>query len=327
VSATELHLKQGEHLDPLAPEYRPPDPAEMSDEWKRMLTSSRLALYRQALLLPGITDPRVAVLDDLSTYYQLDPDECVRRCINWEAWSVQEWSEADRSTPEGMRAFYNSTQSWSFDLVWYAYLQAIGARHPAAIIATTALDSPARAPRCLDFGSGAGDLAQLLIALGYTVDLADASQTLLSFARWRLERRGQEAGYIDLNDQQLPTAEYDAILAKDVLVHVPKFQDTVRTLHRALKPGGLLIANFDTRPPSPENAWHLYDDDTMMRRGVQDVGFEQLDRLDGYLFVYRRVEPSGPAHLFRRLSSAVLLGPPRKLLRRARALVRELTGR
>lgn len=82
-----------------------------------MLTSPRLALYREALLLPGISDARAAILDDLSAYYHLNVDECVRRCINWEAWSVKEWSEADRSTPEGMRAFYNSTQSWNFDLV------------------------------------------------------------------------------------------------------------------------------------------------------------------------------------------------------------------
>lgn len=167
----------------------------------------------------------------------------------------------------------------------------------------------------------------MLIALGYAVDLADASQTLLTFAQWRLERRGQQASYIDLNSQRLPTAEYDAILAKDVLVHVPQFKETVRELHRALKPGGLLIANFDTRPPSPENAWHLYDDDTMMRRGVQDAGFLQIDRLDGYLFVYRRVEPQGFQHLARRAKSAVLLGPPRKLLRQVRSAVRDRIGR
>ena len=39
---------------------------------------------------------------------------------------------------------------------------------------------------------------------------------------------------------------------------------------------GLLIASFDTRPPSPENAWHLYSDDTVMRRAVQDIGFVQV---------------------------------------------------
>lgn len=324
VTAAETRLKQGAHIDPLAPGYVPRDPSSLPETWKAALSSREFAVYQQTLLLPGITDCRTAVIDDLSTFYQMDPDECVSRCINWEAWSVQEWAEADRSTPEGMRAFYNSTKSWSFDLVWYAYLQSVGAMNPAAVIASRRLRPPAEAPRCLDFGSGAGDMAQLLVALGYTVDLADVSRTLLSFARWRLERRGQQAGYIDLNDATLPTDEYHAILAKDVLVHVPQFEMTVRDLHRALKPDGLLIASFDTRPASPENAWHLYDDDMRMRRSVQDIGFEQIGGVDGHLFVYRRVEADSPAHLIRKGRNAVMFGPPRKLVRRLKQVVERL---
>jgi 2-polyprenyl-3-methyl-5-hydroxy-6-metoxy-1,4-benzoquinol methylase len=326
VTVAESNLKQGAHIDPLAPGYVPPHPSEMAEAWKAALTSREYAVYQQTLLLPGITDCRTAVIDDLSTFYQMDPDECVSRCINWEAWSVQEWSEADRSTPEGMRAFYNSTKSWSFDLAWYAYLQAVGAMYPAAVIAARTLLPPTQAPRCLDFGSGAGDLAQLLSALGYTVDLADVSRTLLSFARWRIERRGLQAGYIDLNDATLPANEYDAILAKDVLVHVPQFEVTVRDLHRALKPGGLLIASFDTRPPSPENAWHLYDDDMQMRLSVQNIGFEQINGLDSHLFVYRRVEANSPVHLLRKGRNAVLFGPPRKLVRRLKRAVRQASS-
>jgi 2-polyprenyl-3-methyl-5-hydroxy-6-metoxy-1,4-benzoquinol methylase len=318
-----MHLKQGAHIDPLAPGYLPPDSSVMADAWKETLASREQAVYRQALLLPGITDCRTAIIDDLSAFYQLDPDECVERCINWEAWSVQEWSEADRSTPEGMRAFYNSTKSWSFDLAWYAYLQAVGAMYPAAVIASRVLLPPTQAPRCLDFGSGVGDTAQLLTALGYRVDLADVSRTLLTFARWRLERRGQQAGYIDLNDTALSEGEYDAILAKDVLVHVPDFETTVRDLHRALRPGGLLIASFDTRPPSPENAWHLYADDMRLRHSLQNVGFEQIVGLDSHLFVYRRVEADSPIHLIRKGRNAVLFGPPRRLVRRVKLLARQ----
>jgi SAM-dependent methyltransferase len=325
VTAVETRLKQGVHIDPLAPGYVPIADTSKAPAWRSALTSREFALYQQVLGLPGIPDPRTAVIDDLSSFYQMDPEECVSRCINWEAWSVEEWGAADRSTPEGMRAFYNSTKSWSFDLVWYAYLQAAQAMYPAAVIASRALRPPAQAPRCLDFGSGAGDMAQLLIALGYTVDLADVSKTLLGFARWRLERRGQTAGYLDLNDTTLPVNEYDAILAKDVLVHVPQFEVTVRQLHRALRPDGLLIASFDTRPPSPENAWHLYEDDVSMRRGVQDIGFEQIGNMDNHLFVYRRVEASSAAHLIRKGRNAVMFGPSRRIVRRLRSLARQFT--
>jgi SAM-dependent methyltransferase len=326
VQGDESQLKQGQHPDPLAPGYVPPDPTTQAAGWVVALTSKQMHAYRAGLELPGQPDVRAAVLDDLSTYHNLTPEECVQRCVNWESWSVDEWRGKDRSTADGLRDFYNTVQSWSFDLLWYAYLQAVGHHYPTAVVASRLLRPPSRAPRCLDFGSGVGDAAQLLIGLGYTVDLADISKTLLAFARWRLERRGQRAGYIDLNDTPLPVSTYDAILAKDVLVHVPDFTETVTMLHRALKPGGLLITNFDTRQPTPENAWHLYDDDLPLRWTLQNVGFEQVQGVDGYLIVYRRVRPAGLAHLIRRTRNGILFGPPRRVYRQAKHAVRRVTG-
>jgi 2-polyprenyl-3-methyl-5-hydroxy-6-metoxy-1,4-benzoquinol methylase len=320
-------LKQGAHPDPCAPGYTPPDLLSAPPFWREAVDSAEIEIYRRSISIEGQPDVRASILDDLSTYYKLDPEECVRRCVHWESWSVQEWQEKDRSSPEALREFYNSTQSWSFDLLWYAYLEAQCAVYPTPVIAARSLPGPRRAPRVLDFGSGVGDTAQLLAALGYTVDPADVSRTLLTFARWRLDRRQQQAGYIDLNDHILPTNEYDVILAKDVLVHVPDFGETVRTLHAALKPGGMLLANLDTRAPSPENAWHLYGDDLPLRRTLQDVGFEQIGNLDGFLFLYRRAEPTGLAHLVRRGRNAIVFGPPRRLYRHMRDTVRTRRAR
>jgi SAM-dependent methyltransferase len=299
----------------------------MSSTWRAALAGEMIATYRQVLALPHAADVRDAVLDDLSTYYGFDLDECLRRCINWESWSVEEWHSQDRSSVEGVRAFYNSTQSWSFDLLWYAYLQAEGAVYPTTIASVEQIESVLGYGRCLDFGSGIGDAAQLLLSLGFTVDLADVSETLQSFARWRLDRRGQQAEYIDLNTAILPTDTYDVVLAKDVLAHVPDFARTVAALHRSLRPNGLLIANFDTRPQSPENAWHLYDDDLPLRRTLQSIGFDPVSSIDGFIFIYRRVDPRAAAHVVRRARDSVLLGPPRHIYRRGRALLRRLADR
>ena len=105
----EGRLKQGAHIDPLAPDYRPPAPSEMADAWRSALTSREFGVYCDALRLPGIDDLRAAIVDDLSTYYQMTPEQCVERCIHWEEWSVEEWARGDRSTLDGMREFYNST--------------------------------------------------------------------------------------------------------------------------------------------------------------------------------------------------------------------------
>lgn len=117
-------------------------------------------------------DVRASILDDLSTYYKLDPDECVRRCVHWEQWSVQEWQERPRDSADGLTDFYNTTESWSFDHIWAAYLQAEGVVYPAAVVAAQTIPKVSRTLRCLDFGSGVGDMGHLLGALGHEVDLA-----------------------------------------------------------------------------------------------------------------------------------------------------------
>lgn len=258
--------RQGAHPDPLDPANSPPDPTALPKRWQEALTSAEMAAYRAGLMLPGCPNVRDAILDDLSTYYSFDPAECVGRCINWEQWSVQEWQARPRHFRDGLADFYNRLQSWSFDLLWYAYLQAEGWSYPAPVVVARMLPKPPHGVHCLDFGSGVGDTAQLLVSLGYHVDLADVSQTLLEFARFRLERREQQASYIDLNTTVLRTDQYDVIIARDVLAHVPDFLETVTRLHTALRPGGLLFANFDTRPACPENAWHLYSNDVPLRR-------------------------------------------------------------
>ena len=91
-----------------------------------------MATYRATLMLPGQPSIRASILDDLSTYYHLDPEECVRRCVHWEQWSVQEWQERPRDSAAGLTAF-NTPESWSFDHIWAAYLQAEGAVYPAAL--------------------------------------------------------------------------------------------------------------------------------------------------------------------------------------------------
>jgi hypothetical protein len=107
------------------------------------------------------------------------------------------------------------------------------------------------------------------------------------------------------------------------LAHVPDFRSTVTMLHRSLRPGGLLLTNFDTRPATPENAWHLYSDDLPLRRTLQDSGFVQLENLSSRLFIFRRVQPTGLPHLVRRARNAVLLGPLRRAYRDGRWKLRQ----
>jgi SAM-dependent methyltransferase len=287
-------LQQGPHPDPLDPATPPPDPQRWPKARQEAFASAEMEMFRASLRLRELPDIRAAVLDDLGSYFGLPPEECVERCRNWESWSVKEWSAADRSSKDGTTDFYRTTQSWAFDLLWFAYVQAEGYGLPTSVLALQAMAARPHGPAHLDFGSGSGVTSQLFARAGYQTALADISTSLLDFARYRLERRGQAARFIDLNEERLETARYDVITALDTLILIPDLAEVVASLHAALRPGGWLITNFDVRPPSPENAWHLYDDDLNLRAILHRAGFVPSGRFGdpsssfGEYLVYRR---------------------------------------
>lgn len=286
-----IRLSSGKHLDPLTA----PAPSELQWSGRERFARSSRAMdhFRQALVAPSkIGDPREGILDDLSTFYGISEQECIERCLNWEEYSLKEWYAETREHPDEIVAFYNSVHSWSFDLLWFAYLQSSGLAYPVSVVALESLKRPSRG-RHLDFGSGVGVTSQVFAASGYVITLADISTPLLDFARFRLERRGIHATYLNLNHDELPRDAFDVVTAIDTLVHVPDVATTSAQLHAAMLPESSLFANFDVRPKTYENGWHLYDDDLPLRWKLHRAGFEPEESLDGMLTHYRRVEPSG----------------------------------
>ena len=274
--------------------------------------------FHAALSLASEPDLRTAVLDDLASYFKLDAAECLRLCRDWESMAEEEWAQQGSAT-----AFWRTTMATAFDVLWHAYLQAEGYVYPMSVVIANRLPAGRLPPgqpgmRHLDFGAGAGVTSQLFARLGFATELADISTSLLSFARYRLTRRGVSAHYIDLNSESLESEQYDVITALYTLVHVPDIAATARLLHRALKPDGVLFANFDVREPG-DQPWFLYHDDLPLRWELQRAGFEPEDRFDHRMIRYRKVDPVGLAHRARGLRDAALLrGPLRPAYRQVR---------
>ncbi len=304
------------HRDPAA--GTPPDTSGWPTFWRDVYESPETAEYRAALCLPGSDDMRAGVLDDLSTYFHLSPDECRELALNWGEACIAEWTAA--ASPAD---FHRSTQSSSYSLLWYAYLQATGVYFPVTPAIARAIPRVAGAKH-LDLGSGAGVTSQLFQRLGYETTLADIAVTTLDFARYRLGRRNVPATFLDLNTAALPSGEYDLVTAIDVLPHVPEFPALVASIHRALKPGGYLYANINVRPEG-HAPWHLYTDDAPLRRQLQNSGFEPVVRLDShYGEIYRRVDDHGAVHAARAVRDAVQFSPLRPLARSVLAAPRHL---
>lgn len=303
---------QGRHPDPAVD--GPVLPEDMPAERRALLDCEEMRRFREVLLLPGVHEVRGSVLGDLQRFTGFSEEECLQRCLDWEQYSIQEWSGAKRDSPAAVQDFYEQARSWCFDLLWYAYLQTEGHGQLSSVrIARHLGDLSGR--RHMDLGSGAGVTCQLFAALGADSHLADVSPVLLAFAQDRLATRGSALPAIDLRTQPYPD-DLDVVTAIDVFAHVTDMPATAAALARAVVPGGLLFANFDVRFASPANVWHLYDDDLPLRRALIQAGFDEVDQLGGVLRVYRR--RGGPRTARDRLRSALTVGPARQVARSAR---------
>jgi SAM-dependent methyltransferase len=302
--------ESGTHIDPATTPR--PDPSSRGPVHAALLASPEMESFR-ACLRSGTDDIRTSVLRELATYHRISEEEALKRCLRWEEISLQEWRAAeDASSVEGglldpardrsdqaRVAFYRTMQSWSYDLLWYGYLQAEGFADNATVMALRWLQQRTRGRRHLDFGAGVGLTSQLFVSRGWTSTLADLSSTLLDFARWRLERHDVDAEYIDLGIGTLPAGAFDAITAIDTLAHVPDVYETARQLAESLAVGGYLIANFDIRAAEDITAWHVQADELTARYDLLRAGFRMTDRLGYDLVAYQRIDVTGFAEIRR----------------------------
>jgi len=210
--------------------------------------------WSSALLRNGETDLRTSLLHEIADYYKIpEVSEVERRCRNAVGTLRREWEEGVRSPDRAtVESFYESPAT-VYDLMeWHSLLEDNGA---LAYVLGLDIAQSYDVGSCLDFGSGVGSGALLLICSGIEMTLADISTTLLKFARWRINTRGLQAHFVDLKEKPLPTAEFDMILAMDVFEHLVDPVKTVNQLWKALKPGGLLFARIhaDDDPDRPQH--------------------------------------------------------------------------
>jgi 2-polyprenyl-3-methyl-5-hydroxy-6-metoxy-1,4-benzoquinol methylase len=250
--------------------------------------SRLMEIWRRALTMDDVSDPKEVVVAELAEYFKLPKDEVYKRCVNWEDYSVEEWQAKDRSTAEGLLDFYQTQTSWVFDTMWYHAQQYYNEKAPETV--EIALGLPKMTPgHHLDFGAGPGSSSLFYRELGWQVSLADISTTMLDFAKWRFQKHNVPATFYDTSKDSLPANTYNLITAFDVMVHVPNVSETLEQLHRALKPGGYLVFNIDNLPKTPKTEWHLYRDQYPILGKVRRVGFRRHPKIT-YFHVYQKVE-------------------------------------
>lgn len=228
--------------------------------------------WQEALLLDGETDLIESSVRELTEYFGISRVDALEACVTALRESKREWEADPRETPDDIEAFYRTTRSYLFEHLWWH------ATDPDKCAGNVALLDYARsigAYEYLDFGSGVGSTAILFARHGLKVTLADISPTLLAFARWRLQRRGLHAEFIDLNQQALPRQQFAFATAVDVLEHLCDPAVEIEKLSQALVGSGVFAFNFRVGH-DPERPMHILPTGAPIFQALRDCGLRAL---------------------------------------------------
>jgi 2-polyprenyl-3-methyl-5-hydroxy-6-metoxy-1,4-benzoquinol methylase len=235
------------------------------------MSAENIAKWREALLLPGETDPAESGVRELAEYFGVSREEATRACRDALGDSKREWESAPRRTPDQIVDFYRRTRSYLFEHVWW-HATDLGENSANVEILNYASRRGARA--YLDFGSGVGSNAILFARHGFEVALADVSETMLDFARWRLERRGLPAEFINLNLRPLPRDRFDFATAVDVCEHLTDPQAEFRRIAESLKLGGAFVFNQRVGEDA-ERPMHILTTAAPILRSIRQNGLRE----------------------------------------------------
>lgn len=266
--------------------------AEAFERERLRLLGDYRGRWERALVESGQTDLRDSLLAEMAAYERdLDVQEIDRRCSTAVATLRHEWQQSvDPASRASIEQFYQSPTTLYELLDWHSLRDDDG---PLAYVLALDIAREREVESCLDFGSGVGSGALLFRQAGIQMTLADISTPLLTFCRWRFDRRRQTAGFVDLKRDPLPRETFDMILAMDVFEHLADPVDAVEQLSVALRPGGLLFARIHGEEDA-DRPQHIVRDFEPTLRRMAALGLVETWR-DGWIWGHQlfRKTPSG----------------------------------
>jgi SAM-dependent methyltransferase len=245
--------------------------------------------WLDAVLLPGMSDPRESCLTELAEYSGRPRKEVLALCERSRDLLKDRWEERPRDSADAIDDFYRDADAYIYGLLWWHCLQKGPSVAWNAAILEFALELGVRC--CLDFGGGIGSNALLFQGAGIDTTLAEISKPSLDFARKRAERRGLKLHFVDLNDDSLDGRSFDLVMAIDVLEYVPDHVGTLERLTTLVRPGGYLCFDLIAGRYDPDEPFHLMKSKYPIRSRVRGMGLASVANFGKYLCL-RRVDRS-----------------------------------
>jgi phosphoethanolamine N-methyltransferase len=246
----------------------------------------------------------VALEDGSHAHWELVACRCVEAYVRLKAnqnqlcWKWRKVVTLGRRDPACPRAFLDGRQYTTTGILRYERVCGRGfvSSGGAAVVADLA-PRLALTPACrvLDVGCGTGGGAMWLAShTGASVHGLDVSVNMVLLAMARAADAGAATVSFEVADAAtvpLPDAAYDAVIARDALLHVKDKGALLRKLARALKPGGRLVVTDVCRgdassPPTTAFAAYIdargYDLRTVAEYGrlLEGAGFGRVEGED-----------------------------------------------
>lgn len=243
-------------------------------------TASAEALERyrtrwvEGVCLDARKDLPTNCVDELEGYSKLPRTEVEQLFYHGTEVFAKEWLERYQHDPQARTRFYDESFTQIFFVMHNGGLRT-DLSSPFLYIYAADWAQRLGLRRYLDYGAGTGSGAMFFARAGIETTLADISGRMLDFARWRFERRGLTATYVDIKQEPLPRETFDLITCFHVLQHLEDPVAKVRELRNALRPGGILIVNGamtkdPDRPMQPDHGGER------TRRKFRAVGLQNL---------------------------------------------------
>lgn len=134
----------------------------------------------------------------------------------------------------------------------------------------------------LDFGAGIGPNGLLFNKYGFTVTLADVSDSMINYSKWRLKQHNVRFNSIDLKVKTLPDNVFDCATAIEVLEHMTDPTSAMEKIRRSLKIGGYIFCTtpFYSDPNRPQHIVH----DAQTAQNFEKLGFELISESNKGLY-------------------------------------------
>ncbi len=241
--------------------------------------------FAEALIRPGHQSLYESMVTELAEYLEEAPATVAAACAAGAESVAQDWKARQLrkdSPPVAVVEFYRTTKSYLFDLTTF------NSDYPHTATLETLLSMAKRRglTQVLDFGSGIGSVGIFFAQNGMDVSLADISEPLQKYVAWRFKVRGLKLKLIDLNCEELPRNTFEVVTAFDVLEHLAKPAETLRSLAASMRTGGLIALNVEE--PDVRFPQHIATYEEVFS-SVAAAGFRRLQFLEK-TEVFERVE-------------------------------------